>query len=277
MPYQVIDVGGSSIKGALLERAGEGQWGLLDGPWVFEEPDWEHFERWVVEVMPLRDGVDSLGVSSAGFLDIQSGVVKLLPVAGWTDRPLRDKLQRAYGVPVHLLNDGEAHLCAHLDVYPNPQITIAFGTALGFGWANAAGEIVRPRPDRNFDIGEWRIPTRAENTAVWWALGEEGFQDLLDVEGEVGALRHWGYRAGQFLVSIASVFQPRAMILTGGKIDSNWADVERSLRAAITRAKPEWLETPLIVPSPYGRESALFGMAKYVASLEGGKALRASS
>jgi predicted NBD/HSP70 family sugar kinase len=275
--FQVLDIGGTTIKGALLEPDSSGEFRIVDGPWQAEDPDWDNFEDWVAREMPLREGIERLGVSSAGFLDANLGIIKLWPVAGWQDRPLQDNLQRAYGVPVHLLNDGEAHLSAHLDIYPTPQITIAFGTAIAFGWANEHGEIMRPRTDRNFDIGEWQIPTSAEKTSVWWALGSQGFEDLQEEEGETNALRHWGYRMGRFLVSVACVFQPRSIVISGGRIDDDWDRVEPALRAAVTRTKPEWLDTPVIVNSPYGWQSALFGMAKHVARLEGGQLSRVAS
>jgi predicted NBD/HSP70 family sugar kinase len=268
MRYQVMDIGGSSVKGAVFETAADGKLRIVEGPWSLDEPQWEGFERWVVEAMPLAADVTRLGVSTAGFIDTHRGVVELFPAAGWTDKPLATDLGRAYGVPITLLNDGEAHLCAHRDLHPLPQITIAFGTALAFGLADENGGIVRPRSDRNFDIGEWRIPTHADNTAVWWALGSEGLDDLLAAEGEPGGYRHWGYRMGQFLVSLAAVFQPRSIIISGGRLQDQWPSVEPALRAAFAKNKPQWLEAPLIQPSPYGWQSALYGMAKYLATTE---------
>jgi predicted NBD/HSP70 family sugar kinase len=270
MPYQVFEVGLQGVTAAVLDATDGTRLAVIDGPHRLMNPDWVNFEQWLVAQMPLGPGVQRIAVSSPGLLDPATGVVRMLPAARWVDRPLQAALTQAYGVPTHVLSDGEAHVQAHLALFASPQIALAFDSAIAFGWANTEGRIVRPRSDRNFDIGEWQIPTHAENTSLWWALGDEGFAELLEAEkSEAGALRHWGFRMGRFVISLAAVFQPKTIVLSGARLAANWQQIEPSMRAAISRHKPAWLDAPAIVASPYGAQSELFGMATYLARMEG--------
>ena len=270
MTLQVIEIGLRQVKGATIESAGYDQLVVTGGPHVYADPDWARFEEWVEDRMPLHDGVERVGISTPGLLDPATGVVRMFPAAKWTDRPLEARLARVYGVPVHLLSDGEAHAHAHMSLFAKPLVALAFDSTIAFGWANADSHIVRPRADRNFDIGEWQIPTHADNTSLWWALGDEGFSELLELEKtEAGALRHWGFRLGRFISSLAAVLQPRTVVLSGSRIVLHWAQVEPPLRAAVTRHKPAWLEPPAIVQTPFGEESGLLGIASYLSKIAG--------
>jgi predicted NBD/HSP70 family sugar kinase len=269
MALQVAEIGPRQVRSAVLDRREGNRLVITEGPFTYANPDWLNFETWLLERMPLHDGVDRICVSTPGLLDPSTGVVRTLPTARWVDRPLAAALTQTYGVPVHVLSDGEAHVHAHVGLFANPQVALAFDSAIAFGWANSEGRIVRPRPDRNFDIGEWQIPTHAENTSLWWALGDEGYADLLEQEkSEAGALRHWGFRMGRFVISLGAVLQPRTIVLSGARLTSHWQAVEPSMRAAISKHKPAWLEPPVIVQSPLGADSALYGMANYLLSIE---------
>jgi predicted NBD/HSP70 family sugar kinase len=79
-----------------------------------------------------------------------------------------------------------------------------------------------------------------------------------------GDLRpNFGYRLGAFLSNLAGIFQPKTIVLSGGITELYWDEFKSSLRSEFSQSKPDWLEEPQIRSSPYGKNAALRGMAKY--------------
>lgn len=167
---------------------------------------------------------------------------------------------------VSVPNDGEAHLAAHIDLYPHPQVCLFLDTSIGFGLTDDAGRIVRPRRVSNFDVGELALVSRASDNKAWWAVGSGGLRELQDQQGRDAGTAHYGYRLGAFLCNLCSLFQPRTIVLSGGIPESHWDTFSGPLLEEFAAAGPRWLEWPRIERSPYGRHAALWGMAKYVSS-----------
>ncbi|MFC1913271.1 ROK family protein [Chloroflexota bacterium] len=58
-------------------------------------------------ISPSR--LDSISIAAAGTIDMDSGVVTLSPqIPGWRNIPLRDIVQKKYGIPTFLINDASA-------------------------------------------------------------------------------------------------------------------------------------------------------------------------
>lgn len=260
-----IDIGGSGVKAALFEGtlAQPGRLQLLYEPVQLIEPDWNAFGAWLVRQLPAWD-LDRVGVSAAGFVDASSGTVLFSRVTGWQHRPIVQELGDCFGgIPVALLNDAEAHLAACLGDYPNPLISLALGTSVGFGLSTAEGTIGRPRPDVNYDIGEWRLATRATDPHVWWALGAPGLDELQRGLGRERGARHYGARLGAFLVSLCSVFRPHAVVLSGGIVETYGESLLESAAGEFAVQQPDWLDAPQLVLSPWGTHAALYGAARH--------------
>ena len=271
MLIRTIDIGGSGVKSAQFALDNNSPSGLrLEGDIRhFENPDWAHFEEWIKELGIIDTQI--VGIACAGFVDALEGVVRLFRVGGWRDKDLKlDLGDRFKGVEFHILNDAEAHLMAHAHLYPHPMMNLCLGTSPGFAMSRGtgmersprSGVILNPRVGRNFDIGAVRIPTSASNNEVWWALGAEGLKELQGAHGRAEGTKHFGSRLGSFLVSICSIFQPKTVVLSGGIVDAHWSYLERRVHEEFGHGRPDWLEQPEIVKSPYAKDAALWGMAR---------------
>lgn len=261
---RLFDIGGSGIKTANLKNITAIE--NLDG-FEFEhytDPDWENFAGWAYSKGFI--GCKLIGISCAGFIE-NNQIVKLFRVGGWNEKPLIRELQfYSPESQIFLLNDAEAHLMAHIDLFENALMSISLGTSVGFSICNKNGKIIRPLDDINFDIGELSINTRASNTKAWWALGSNGLTELIDHLGVDEGVKHFGNRLGAFIANICSIFRPKTVVLSGGITQAWWDKFNRTMFCEFDYQKPDWLLKPKIVKSPFSQNAALIGIAKYVAS-----------
>lgn len=110
MRYVVgIDIGGTNIVAGTVSEDGSELLGLVSQP-TFPEQGADAVMARIVKL--ARDSMKAsgkpiagLGIGSPGPLDTKRGVVLLTPNLGWTNFPLRDRLQSALGLPATLDND----------------------------------------------------------------------------------------------------------------------------------------------------------------------------
>lgn len=110
MRYVVgIDIGGTNIVAGTVSEDGSELLGLVSQP-TFPEQGADAVLARIVKL--ARDSmkvagkdIAGLGIGSPGPLDTKRGVVLLTPNLGWTNFPLRDRLQAALGLPATLDND----------------------------------------------------------------------------------------------------------------------------------------------------------------------------
>ncbi len=256
---RALDLGGSSLKTAVFTSDGV----LIDGSIeYFTNPDWHHFETWFGDRIQLS--AQSVGIACAGFVDTSRGFVKLFRTGGWIDKELRIDMEQHFpGTKVAVLNDAEAHLIAHLDLYDHPQVCVSLGTAVGFAMSDTSGTIVRPADGYNFDLGQITLPTSATDKHVWWALGSRGLGELQQRMGDAEGAHHFGYRLGAFLATICGIFRPKVVVLSGGIVASWYSLVEDSVKTEFERSCPDWLDPPRLIASPYGELAGLQGAAKH--------------
>ncbi|MBN2908109.1 ROK family protein [Polycladomyces sp. WAk] len=110
--YVGIDLGGTKIAGALVDRDGSILRRIRLETRVEQGPQ-AVIDRLVESIDQLMDGVRStvkgVGVASPGPLDSRSGVVFSPPnLPGWVNVPLRQALEDRLGIPVKLENDANA-------------------------------------------------------------------------------------------------------------------------------------------------------------------------
>ena len=153
-----VDLGGTHVAAAPVDERGK----CLT---VFQRELESHDVKYVVgEVVKVVDkAIDSvrgkkvqgIGVGSPGNIDEQTGTVRFSPNFDWYNVPLRPKLEKKLGRPVHLLNDAR---CATIGEFLHGTgkgardfVLITLGTGIGggivangklvLGHAMGAGEI----------------------------------------------------------------------------------------------------------------------------------------
>jgi glucokinase len=105
-----IDIGGTNIVAGTVPEDGGAVLGLVSEP-TFPEQGADAVLSRIVRLarasMQAARGTEiaGIGIGSPGPLDTKSGVVLLTPNLGWTNFPLRDRLQQALGLPATLDND----------------------------------------------------------------------------------------------------------------------------------------------------------------------------
>jgi predicted NBD/HSP70 family sugar kinase len=261
MNLRLIDIGGSGVKSVRVRLAD------IAGPLPrlqtqhFAHPDWTDFVGWLADEGLLDTEV--LGISCAGFITLD-GIVKLCRIAGWLDKPLVREIQKqSPGTRVFLLNDAEAHLMAHVSGDSGSIITIALGTSLGFAMADANGQLIRALDGLNFDLGEIPLPTSAPEKKVWWALGSAGLAALQKQHGDEAGAAQFGYRLGAFLATVCGLFRPQTLVLSGGITARWWDHFHATMETEFDQSLPAWCPKPTLLRSPFARDAALIGMARY--------------
>ena len=95
-----------------------------------------------------------------------------------------------------------------------------------------------------------------------WGL--HGLEELEKTLGREKGVIHFGYRLGAFLSGLCSIFRPKTVVLSGGISESRWNQFSASMLKEFDSSKPDWLDRPDIVKSPYGQNAALIGVANYL-------------
>lgn len=162
------DMGGTKTAGVLADRTGRflaraalPTWPTNGGP--------EGLESLVTVIAELRDAgaamgcpAVAIGVSVAGVIGRDTGVVRLAPNLRWYDFPLRDALTARFPLPVALGNDAKlatlGEYAAGAGAGESVLVGIWIGTGVGggivldgrilHGARDAAGEVAYMLPDR---------------------------------------------------------------------------------------------------------------------------------
>ncbi|MGH3658559.1 MAG: ROK family protein, partial [Micromonosporaceae bacterium] len=142
-----VDVGGTRIKAALVDDAGE----ILarGGCPTPERGDPEAVLAAVAEVVEaLRqdERIGGLGVAVPGIIDEPRGVAVLAANLGWRDTPVRDLLAARTGLPVTLGHDVRSACVAEWQVGAgrgcSDLLLVTLGTGIGAGVV-ADGRLLR--------------------------------------------------------------------------------------------------------------------------------------
>jgi len=137
-----IDIGGTKIAGALVDRSGRVT-GRVESATPASEGGPAVMSQVIDMVAQLRHGADGevegIGVAAAGQIDPETGVViqatKLLP--DWKGTPIKGILEERFGLPARAINDasgaalGEGKFGAARNV--RDFICITIGTGVGGG------------------------------------------------------------------------------------------------------------------------------------------------
>ena len=204
-----IDVGGSGIKGALVDL----ETGELESQRIrFETPSSFEIEKVTETIAMLVSEFDYHGAVGVGFpAAVDRGIVLTPPtaheVAGWVNQSVEDKLTAATGCKVSVLNDADAAGLAEMRLGAGRAmggvvITITLGTGVG------AGLFIDGKLVPNLEVGKIFLNGHSE-------VVEQYIAGRIRKEHEL-KWREYGERLNEFCLHIEKVFSPQLIIIGGG-------------------------------------------------------------
>ncbi|MFT4189838.1 MAG: ROK family protein [Aeromicrobium sp.] len=252
MPIVVFDVGGSSARMAVVRG------GVVGASRRVEVTDASSLVR---HASAATRGLRGVAVSTAGFVDSERGRVRLSRAVPGLEGDLARRLTSDLGCPTVVVNDGEAHAYAagRIPDVDHGLVAISLGTSVGLGVLDAGGRPLRPCSGENWDVGDWRLDTRASEREVWWALGSQGLAEVERSMGEDAGRAQYGYRLGGWIATLGVVFRPRTVVLSGGIARAHWNRFAPALHEELAAQTPE-AARPQVVASPF-EEAGLVGAA----------------
>jgi polyphosphate glucokinase len=204
-----IDIGGSGIKGALVDTDS----GAFVGNRI-RIPTPSSFERTAVSeaIASLVREFDHQGPVGAGFpAAVSNGIVLTPPTAhhvpGWQDHDVNALFSGIAGVPVTVLNDADAAGLAEMRFGAGRGergvvITVTLGTGVG------AGMFIDGRIVPNLEIGKLFLAEHAEAVEHYMAGRIRKEHDL--------AWSEYGQRLAEFCRHVEHLFSPSLIIIGGG-------------------------------------------------------------
>jgi polyphosphate glucokinase len=204
-----IDVGGSAIKGALVDLdSGE----LASERIRIKTPPSFEFDAVANTIAGLAHEFDYKGPIGVGFpAAVTSGVVLTPPTAhevpGWVNQSVDDKLTTETGCDVTVLNDADAAGLAEMRFgagrgVEGVVITVTLGTGVG------AGLFMDGKLVPNLEAGKVFLANHS-------AAVEQYMSGRIKREHDLN-WHEYGERLNEFCLHIEHVFSPRLIIIGGG-------------------------------------------------------------
>ena len=228
-----IDVGGSGVKGALVDlETGNlaSQHIRLDTPPAFE------IGSVTQTIATLVSRFDYNGAVGVGFpAAVDNGIVLTPPTAhevvGWVNQTVDDKLAAATGCKVSVLNDADAAGLAEMRfgagrTVNGVVITITLGTGVG------AGLFIDGKLVPNLEVGKIFLNGHSE-------VVEQYIAGRIRKEHKL-KWREYGERLNEFCLHIEHVFSPQ-LIIIGGGISGKHQKFLSKIRLQRTRLVPAQL------------------------------------
>ena len=204
-----IDIGGSGIKGALVD--------LESGEFArerirIETPPSFQIDAVTETIAALVSEFDHKGSVGVGFpAAVANGIVLTPPtahhVAGWVGQSVNDRFSEATGCSVMVLNDADAAGLAEMRFgagrgVDGVVITVTLGTGVG-GGLFMDGKLVP-----NLEIGKLFLESHEEVVEQYMAGRIKKDQGLKWFE--------YGERLNEFCLHIEHIFSPKLIIIGGG-------------------------------------------------------------
>lgn len=204
-----IDVGGSGIKGALVDvETGE----LVTERLRIRSPRSFGLDGVSKTIARLVGKFEYQGPVGIGFpAAVANGVVLTPPTAhevpGWVGESVNDRFSAATGCDVTVLNDADAAGLAEMRFGAGRNVsgvvvTITLGTGVG-GGLFVDGKLVP-----NLEIGKIYLPGHTEVAELYMASRIKKEQRL--------SWKEYGRRLNEFCLHVEHVFSPQMMIIGGG-------------------------------------------------------------
>ena len=300
MTCLAVDVGGTKIAAARVSPEGDIEGRVHTVATPAREGSGAVIDTLTSVVRRLdHDDVEVVGISSAGVIDSDRGVVlaSTASICGWAGTELGPRLEKRLGWPVSVLGDGHAFAVGEA-VYgaardAHSLLLLAVGTGVGGSYVSGR----RPLLGRHFaggHVGHVAVP---EAAGLLCDCGKYGHVEALG--GGAGMVRWYRAKGGDASVdsaadlfrrrctdpvaaaaielgasavgtaagSLANAFDPEVVVVAGGlsQAGTTW---EAPMRSSFTAAlMPGLADMPLKISEP-GAWLALRGAAYYAMTRE---------
>ncbi|NTV29370.1 MAG: ROK family protein [Candidatus Omnitrophica bacterium] len=266
-----VDVGGTNVKlGVVDGRAQVLARSAFSTKEYIQSPSRliMAISRAVIELCKVADiprkDVQGVGIGLPGLVDVQAGVIRVLPnIPGWKDVPLKKVLEGKLGLPVQVENDvnmitlGEWQYGAGKGIQNLICMTLGTGVGAGLilnndiyrGPGFAAGEIGHAPLNEDgpaCGCGGYGCYERyvGNKTLQKWAAEVFDQKDVTleevsrrAMQGKKKALRFWqevGEKVGVGLVGPVNILNPECIIIGGG-VSRSFEFIAPAVRKVIAR------------------------------------------
>lgn len=237
-----IDVGGSGIKGAVVDTVtGE----LLTERCRIETPIDFQPEGVVAAVITLIGQLNCQGSVGVGFPSVvMRGVVASPPtsfqVKGWDQYPIARVISESSGCPTTVINDGDAASLAEMKFGAGrDQMGVVMMFTLGTGIGTAM--FVNGHMVPNLELGHLYLPNKKKDAEYQTAERVRQEKKL--------SWKRWGARLNTYFNHIERLFSPDLIIIGGGVSKKH----DKFLHYIKVRAK--------VVPAELQNEAGIIGAA----------------
>lgn len=237
-----IDIGGSGIKGALVNtETGE----LTTERLRYDTPSTFQPQGIISTVNKIVQKLDYHGPIGVGFPAVViNGTVITPPTAlafpGWDAFPIATKLSEAVGSPFTVVNDADAACLAEMRFGAGRHqkgVVMVFTFGTGIGSATFVDEVLVP----NMELGHLFLRGRKRNS-------ETLFSDRARKEQEL-TWKQWGELLNEYFNHVERLFSPRLIIIGGGVSKKH----DKFLKYIHVRAQ--------VVPAAFRNEAGIVGAA----------------
>ena len=168
-----LDIGGSTVKAALVDANGASTGALVEVKSRVKEGYKTTFEQLQEALRQLAEKANiEVSVIRGAGMDVPApnceGVVWTRANLGddWVGTNVRDELSELLGIPVYMTNDGNAAALGEYAVRPDYSgglLLVAPGTGLGGGLVLPGGKIYAGANGLALEVGHISVPHREEN------------------------------------------------------------------------------------------------------------------
>ena len=234
-----IDIGGSGIKGALVDvRTGQ----LTTERYRIPTPIERTPDTMAEVVKQIAENFQYKGLIGVGFPSIVKHGVCMSPgnlSPLWVGQNIEKLFESYTGQPCAVINDADAAACAIMDYGVGKGkkgfiITITVGTGLGSG-AFLDGKLIP-----NFELGQ--IPYKKHKKIESWASSAARENEGLSYE-------EWAKRFNKFLHYV-TLISPPDLIILGGGISKEWDEFSPFIKCSVP-----------IVPAVLQNQAGIIGAA----------------
>ena len=235
-----VDIGGTKISAGLVEN------GKVVKQSIKSTPISDIESAVVIAIiLAIRDvwseEAVGIGVGVPGLVDVENGIVyDVHNIPSFTDVHLKEQLERAFQIPVHVSNDANCFVAGvkHFgegEPYKN-FVGLTLGTGLGGGLiingklhegvGSGAGEFgyvpFRDGILEHYCSGQYFERFHQMDGEQLFEKARSGDQNALRIYGE------YGKNLGEAIKIVANVFAPEAVVL-GGSISKSFQFFEKSM------------------------------------------------
>ena len=276
-----VDVGGTKVGVAAVE-GGEARH-AVEHPTVLDSAAalLEGVESAVREVIAVAGEPEAIGIGVPSQVEWATGTVLAsvnIPLAGL---PLRDELDRRFGVPVYVDNDASCAALAEADAIDASELVmLTLGTGVG-GGVVTGGQIFRGAHGLGGELGHVVVEADGpecpgagchnrgclealcSGTALEQASGMKG-REVVEAArgGDPDALTHLD-RLGRYLgigiSNMVNAFQPEVLVIGGGLSAASDLFLETAVAEAGSRALPTLWERVIVQVAQGGNAAGVIG------------------